>query len=144
MFNDYLPDIGSYCGSYLPLSCEVHHHESFPCLSQLMSKLFITSDGLYKTVCVCVWKSCIAISKQFSAFTSTPLLPSPYSFITFSPSSLFFPLSFSHLSCPSSLLLSPSSPLLHSHHPISSIVYRSRNTKIQFGVCKTVRPKPVS
>ena len=28
-----------------PVTCEVHHHKSLPCLCQLTLKLFVTSDG---------------------------------------------------------------------------------------------------
>ena len=33
-----------------PLSCEVHHDESLPCLSQLTFKFFITSDDPHKSL----------------------------------------------------------------------------------------------
>ena len=31
--------------SHPPVTCEVHHHKSLPCLCQLTLKLFVTSDG---------------------------------------------------------------------------------------------------
>lgn len=123
MLDDNLQDLASYCAYNLPLGCEVHNHKNFPCLSQLLFKLLITSDGPHKTVCVCM-----IITHDTSTVhhppTSTPIL-------SFTPS---------HFPVPLSFISFPSSPLLPSLHPISSMICRSQGTIIQSGIHTTTVP----